>query len=222
MGVRTSLDLLYILCFVKRLSCSVISQWSHSGSLTRLILGLWPVWHWVKFVFENPLLIYFGYNSIVSIEGQVRDWVERGVRVLLYTKYLIANGRMASIHPCWSFWDWGLGSRSQVIWPRKGSICRLKVPLCRRAGVECLSNLKRKGTRRLKRKRGDEPETERNQEADSARQEDHYWDYSTTNWWPGDYSASSTTDIDWPVESLAAGKIEKEVELGSVLVCKHP
>lgn len=57
--------------------------------------------------------------------------------------------------------------------------------------------------------------------ADSARQEDHYWDYSTTNWWPGDYSASSTTDIDWPVERIAAGERKKEVELGSVLVCKH-
>ena len=55
--------------------------------------------------------------------------------------------------------------------------------------------------------------------ADSARQEDHYWDYSTTNWWPGDYSASSTTEIDWPVER--AGERKKEVELGSVLVCKH-
>lgn len=57
--------------------------------------------------------------------------------------------------------------------------------------------------------------------ADSARQEDHYWDYSTTNWWPGDYSASSTTDIDRPVERIAAGERKKEVELGSVLVCKH-
>lgn len=36
-----------------------------------------------------PILIYFGYNSIVSFEGQVRDWVERRVTVLLYTKYLI-------------------------------------------------------------------------------------------------------------------------------------
>lgn len=42
--------------------------------------------------------------------------VERRVTVLLYTKYLIANGRMASIHPCWSFWDWGLGSRSRKAW----------------------------------------------------------------------------------------------------------
>ena len=27
--------------------------------------------------------------------------------------------------------------------------------------------------------------------ADSARQEDNYWDYLTTNWWPEDYSPSS-------------------------------
>ena len=43
-------------------------------------------------------MIYFGYNSIVSFEGQVRDWVERRVTVLLYTKYLIANVWHLSIH----------------------------------------------------------------------------------------------------------------------------
>lgn len=36
-----------------------------------------------------------------------------------------------------------------------------------------------------------------------------------------DYSAFSTTDIDWPVERIAAGERKKEVELGSVRLCKH-
>lgn len=65
----------------------------HSGPLASLTLGQ-------ICLASSLLLIYFGYNSIVMRVNQVGDWVERRVKVLLYTKDLIANGRMASIHPC--------------------------------------------------------------------------------------------------------------------------